>query len=74
MSIDIIIHIMAMMHKVNYFNSFEKKLKSVGKKLNKKDLLSTNIATKHCYCTQLCYMNTFSTHIKPWIENKNTER
>ena len=25
---------------------------SVGKKLNKKDLLSTNIATKHCYCTQ----------------------
>ena len=45
-----------------------------GKKLNKKDLLSTNIATKHCYCTQLCYMNTFSTHIKPGIEIKNTER
>ena len=52
MSIDIIIHIMAMMHKVNYFNSFEKKLKSVGKKLNKKDLLSSNLATKHGYCTQ----------------------
>lgn len=43
MSIDIIIHIMAMMHKVNYFNSFEKKLKSVGKKLNKKDLLIINL-------------------------------
>ena len=43
---------MAMMHKVNYFNSFEKKLKSVGKKLNKKDLLSSNLATKHGYCTQ----------------------
>ena len=26
---------------------------SVGKKLNKKDLLSTNLATKHGYCTQL---------------------
>ena len=52
MSIDIIIHIMAMMHKVNYFNSFEKKLKSVGKKLNKKDLLSSDLATKHGYCTQ----------------------
>ena len=25
---------------------------SVGKKLNKKDLLSTNLATKHGYCTQ----------------------
>ena len=25
---------------------------SVGKKLNKKDLLSTNIATKKGYCTQ----------------------
>lgn len=24
----------------------------VGKKLNKKDLLSTNLATKHGYCTQ----------------------
>ena len=29
-----------------------KKLRSVGKKLNKKDLLSTNLATKHGYCTQ----------------------
>jgi hypothetical protein len=28
------------------------KLKSVCKKLNKKDLLSTNLATKHGYCTQ----------------------
>jgi hypothetical protein len=25
---------------------------SVGKKLNKKDLLSTNLATKKGYCTQ----------------------
>ena len=25
---------------------------SVGKKLNKKDLLSSNLATKHGYCTQ----------------------
>ena len=25
---------------------------SVGKKLNKKDLLSTNLATKNGYCTQ----------------------
>jgi len=24
----------------------------VGKKLNKKDLLSSNLATKHGYCTQ----------------------
>jgi hypothetical protein len=30
-----------------------KKPRSVGKKLNKKDLLSTNLATKHGYCTQL---------------------
>jgi len=29
-----------------------KKAKSVGKKLNKKDLLSTNLATKKGYCTQ----------------------
>ena len=46
---------------------------SVGKKLNKKDLLSTNIATKHCYCTQLRYMCTKGVHIKPGIENKNTD-
>ena len=29
-----------------------KKPKSVGKKLNKKDLLSTNLATNKGYCTQ----------------------
>jgi len=29
-----------------------KKLMSVGKKLNKKDLLSSNLATKKGYCTQ----------------------
>ena len=30
---------------------------SVGKKLNKKDLLSTNLATKKGYCTQrIAYM------------------
>ena len=35
-----------------------KNLMSVGKKLNKKDLLSSNLATKKGYCTQLCYMYT----------------
>ena len=34
------------------------KPKSVGKKLNKKDLLSTNLATRHGYCTQHKYINT----------------
>jgi len=33
-----------------------KNLRSVGKKLNKKDLLSTNLATKKGYCTQRSYM------------------
>ena len=34
---------------------------SVGKKLNKKDLLSTNLATKHGYCTQRwCYAFGFA--------------
>ena len=28
---------------------------SVGKKLNKKDLLSSNLTTKKGYCTQLMY-------------------
>ena len=32
-------------------NSFEK-TEERGEKLNKKDLLSTNLATKHGYCTQ----------------------
>jgi hypothetical protein len=34
-------------------------IRRVGKKLNKKDLLSTNLATKKGYCTQLSYINTF---------------
>lgn len=33
---------------------------SVGKKLNKKDLLSSNLATKKDYCTQLLYNSTKS--------------
>jgi len=61
--------------------------KSVGKKIFNYGQVSTNITTKNrpkhglytmlCFRfneAQLCYMNTFSTHIKPWIENKNTER
>jgi hypothetical protein len=36
-----------------------KKAKSVGKKLNKKDLLSTNLATKKSYCTQRVVTVTF---------------
>jgi len=32
---------------------------SVGKKLNKKDLLSSNLATKKGYCTQLIAKHTF---------------
>jgi len=36
----------------------------VGKKLNKKDLLSTYLATKKGYCTQLIYNTTFMTHIQ----------
>lgn len=38
-----------------------------GKKLNKKDLLSTNIATKKGYCTQLVYIcnKTISKMPKP---------
>jgi len=37
---------------------------SVGKKLNKKDLLSNNLATKHGYCTQLTYKRTNIAHIQ----------
>ena len=43
---------------------------SVGKKLNKKDLLSTNLATKHGYCTQrtrLCTRNFNDLKTKKWI-------
>jgi len=36
----------------------------VGKKLNKKDLLSSNLATKHGYCTQHTVRSILITNLK----------
>ena len=43
-------------------NSFEK-TDERWQKLNKKDLLSTNLATKNGYCTQLIYNRIFLLYV-----------